>query len=113
MNIKEWQKEVNKTAVCAGWYDGELGKLTPTRLLAMLALVHSEVSEATECIREGKMALTFGDKAKPEGFPSELADIIIRVMDMAEALGLDLEEAIKFKNEFNKTRPYRHGGKAS
>ena len=28
-----------------------------------------------------------------------------------EAEGIDLEQAIIIKNEFNKTRPYKHGGK--
>lgn len=48
---------------------------------------------------------------KPIGFDSELADIVIRVMDLAEHLGIDLERAIQEKHEFNQTRPMRHGGK--
>jgi NTP pyrophosphatase (non-canonical NTP hydrolase) len=48
---------------------------------------------------------------KPEGFPSELADIMIRVMDLAEGMGVDLGKEILEKHEYNKTRPYKHGGK--
>lgn len=49
---------------------------------------------------------------KPVGFPSELADIVIRVCDLAGFLGIDLETAIKDKMAYNATRPHRHGGKA-
>jgi len=48
---------------------------------------------------------------KPEGIPSELADIVIRVCDMCGWYGIDLEAAIKEKMEYNKNRPYKHGGK--
>lgn len=43
--------------------------------------------------------------------PFELADIVIRCFDMADAFGIDLEAAILEKHEFNKTRPYLHGKK--
>lgn len=49
--------------------------------------------------------------AKPEGIPSELADIVIRVMDICGMYGIDLEKAILEKMEYNRTRPMRHGGK--
>lgn len=48
---------------------------------------------------------------KPEGVCAELADIVIRVADLCGLYGIDLEKAIKEKLSFNKTRPYRHGGK--
>jgi NTP pyrophosphatase (non-canonical NTP hydrolase) len=48
---------------------------------------------------------------KPEGIPSELADIVIRVLDIAARKGIDIEKAILEKHEYNKTRPYKHGGK--
>jgi NTP pyrophosphatase (non-canonical NTP hydrolase) len=48
---------------------------------------------------------------KPEGIPSELADIIIRVLDVAYRYGIDLEEVLLEKLAFNETRGYRHGGK--
>lgn len=42
-------------------------------------------------------------------FEVELADAIIRIMDLAESEGIDLEWQIKKKMEYNKTRPRKHG----
>jgi len=104
-------------------HGGEENRLVPTKL----ALIHSEVSEALECYRNGEMLemVDTGDAkphrldadgkcvsaGKPVGLPSELADIVIRVMDLAEALGIDLEGAIERKHAYNVTRPHKHGGK--
>jgi NTP pyrophosphatase (non-canonical NTP hydrolase) len=41
----------------------------------------------------------------------ELSDIILRVLDTAVMFGVDIEKAVYAKNEYNKTRSYRHGGK--
>lgn len=50
---------------------------------------------------------------KPEGIPTELADIIIRVLDICAYHGIDIEAAIADKARYNEHRPYRHGGKRS
>ena len=79
-------------------------------------LIVSEASEALEELRRAHkdIAETFyyaSEPKKPEGFPSELADIVIRVFDLCGHLGIDIEEVIKKKMEYNATRPYKHGGK--
>ena len=48
---------------------------------------------------------------KPEGIAAELADVIIRVLDYCAYAGIDIENVLKVKHEYNKSRPYRHGGK--
>lgn len=120
MSIRTWQQKVHALAVSKGWWDGypydheDDGPrfiLTPDQILAKLALIHSEVSEALEDVRVGKMATTFAANGKPVGFPTELADIVIRCMDLAGAMGIDLEREIEVKSAFNETRPYKHGGK--
>ncbi len=95
------------------------GPQTPWTFLGNL---HCEVSEAWEEIRAGRKPTEIyfepkGDNAhsqrpdKPVGFPIELADIAIRLADTAKHLGIDLEAAIKMKMEYNKNRPFMHGGK--
>ena len=53
----------------------------------------------------------YSEGGKMEGVPSELADIVIRVLDLAEYYGIDMGEAIAQKHAYNLTRPYKHGGK--
>ena len=71
--------------------------------------MHSELSEALEAIRNGNPP----DDKIPEftGVEAELADVIIRIMDMAAAKGYRVGEAVIAKINYNKNRPYKHGGK--
>lgn len=114
----ELQLQAHEISKSKGWYTSEAENIP-----GKLALIHAEVSEALEEYRNDKMELYYGRvvttfpgggkgvDSKPEGFGIELADVVIRVMDLAEYLKLPLEELIVEKMEFNKTRPFRHGGK--
>lgn len=95
MTIKEWQAAVHENAVNHGWWDED--RKTPE----LLCLIHSEVSEALEAYRKGD----------DDNLGEELADVAIRLMDMCEAFNIDLEAEIMKKHDYNKSRPYRHGGK--
>lgn len=46
---------------------------------------------------------------KPEGIPTEMADIIIRVLDYVGWAGIDIVTAGNNKHAYNVTRPYMHG----
>lgn len=52
-----------------------------------------------------------GVLAKPEGYPSELADVIIRALDIAYMLNIDIDKIVNQKLEYNATRGQMHGGK--
>lgn len=41
----------------------------------------------------------------------EMADVIIRLGDMAQEYGIDLQTAVIQKMLYNESRPHRHGGK--
>jgi len=108
MTIKELVTRAFKTAYAKGWHDYGISR----RPLEVHALIHSEISEATEEARLGLEPLRGGDgEMKPEGELVELADAVIRIADYCGAKGWDLEEAIRLKMAYNETRSYRHGGK--
>jgi NTP pyrophosphatase (non-canonical NTP hydrolase) len=44
-------------------------------------------------------------------FEDEIADTVIRLLDLSEGLGIDIEKHIRLKLEYNKTRPHKHGKK--
>jgi hypothetical protein len=97
-------RRVHEIAVQHGWWDGE-----DRNDGEMIALMHRELSEALEALRAGNPP----DDKVPEfsGVEVELADCIIRIMDTAIARGWLVAEALVMKMEYNKLRPYRHGGK--
>lgn len=115
MNKSRFANELNNASIQAGKNSFKHGFYTPvsigeapTRLehvtqgelmLGKLALVHSEVSEAAEAVRENDS----------EKFIEELADIVIRVMDIAGNGGWDLGNVVVRKMEKNATREQRHG----
>jgi NTP pyrophosphatase (non-canonical NTP hydrolase) len=126
MKINELCKLSHKISKEKGWYnkgDRNIGEL--------IALIHSELSEALEEARESADVLELShifyssknnpkarigkadiEHNKPEGFAVEIADAVIRIADLCGYLGIDLEKSIKTKIAYNKTRKNRHGGKA-
>ena len=88
-------REVNKAN---GWGISEPAK---HQKMVQLMLIVTEVAEAAEAYR----------KDDDDNFVEELADVIIRTLDMAAYWGYDIDKAVKDKNEKNKTRGYRHGNK--
>lgn len=113
INLAELTKEIHGLAVSKGWWSEfeNLGEASISTIVASkIALIHSELSEALEAVRDGCYGMVVINN-KPEGVVVELADTIIRILDLCGALDLDIEEALSKKIEYNKTRPYKHGGK--
>lgn len=87
MNLAQVQKEIHENAVAHGWWEVE--RNTPE----MLALIHSEISEAYEAY-ERDAADTFMTRyvdGKPEGVHVELADAVIRILDVLYTDGVVLD----------------------
>jgi NTP pyrophosphatase (non-canonical NTP hydrolase) len=116
MNLNELAKEIYNIATEKGWHE------KPVAFGDAISNIHGEVSEAWEEYRTGheptdiyykepKSAELEGKTRKPEGIPTEFADIIIRVLDNCYMYGIDIDKAVKQKMEYNKSRSYRHGGK--
>ena len=92
-SIKDWQSIITEWAVLKGfsWTTGDVD--------TMLLRIHSEVSEASEAIRDNN----------PEGFAEELADIFIRLVNLCEVCEINLEEEVIKKHNKNLDRPHLHG----
>ena len=130
MNLTNFAKEVHQNAVDHGWWEKEV------TFGEVIALCHSELSEALQECREnmpmeykrcaiggypcrsdvcfpykdGICSCDFGI-SKPEGVAVELADCILRILDYCGKEDIDIERILLEKHEYNKSRPYRHGGK--
>ena len=133
MEIKELQKEIHQNNVAKGFWEDKETKNVPE----LLMLCVSELSEALEAHRKGRMnrlrvfnqdlgyaRVTIEDFTEgnenlrwlknrfeteiKDTFEDEIADTVIRLLDLSEGLGIDLETHIRLKLQYNKTRPYKH-----
>lgn len=127
MNLNEYTKKIHDNSVAHGWWDEERS------FGDIVALCHSELSEALEEYRAGRPmewhecgldgypcesrnceCPSCGESMKiekPEGIAVEMADCLIRILDWFGKEGLDVDRIVQEKMAYNETRPYRHGGK--
>ena len=108
--LNELAKEIHENAIKHGWWD-------KPKFHALLTHLHSEVTEIykeyedNHPINETYYSEDEQGNFKPEGVPSEIADVIILTLSICQHYDIDIEQVINEKMAYNKTRPYKHGGK--
>lgn len=127
-NLRALVATCHGIAKAKGFYD--TGRPYGARIDQLLLLSIGELVEAQEELRSGhgpntvyfadvpgtfevsstQILVDLAEKGhKPEGFPIELADALIRILDLAGSLGIDLQTSVQAKLTYNLTRPTKHG----
>lgn len=130
--LNELAKQVHENAKSKGFFDSE------KNIGEMLCLIHSEVSEALESDRkkwyyenideskkwfikglaDANYSASFNSEedfknefehSVKNTFEDEMADVIIRVLDLCAFKGIDIESHIKAKMRYNASRKFMHG----
>jgi len=122
MEIKNLMQQIHENNKAKGfWEGGKEGKNVGESLM----LCVSELSEALEAHRKGRIQPNYIDLSLEstddkefakafelnikDTFPAELADTVIRIFDICEGFGIDLEYHLAKGLRYNKTRPFKHG----
>ena len=112
MNLWKASKRAHECAKAHGFWSGvdtessfPWGSTDVHVINTSLLLIASEVYEAMEEHRASDRLDRF------DAFGDELADVLIRVADLAGYLNIDLETRVKAKMAANEMRPPMHGGK--
>lgn len=128
--LNDLAQQINDNARAKGFWESD------RNLGEMLMLAVSELAEALEEHRAGnpaeyvpfhqqgcpassdglpdfrteheRNALCSGT-CKPEGVAVELADCIIRCLDIMHSLGVDIDGVVARKMAYNASRPHKHG----
>ena len=95
MTLNEAAKRAHETARAKGFWDGDAGDVCKK-----LLLIHAEVSEAAECHRANIL-----------GAATELADVLIRTLDLLYHMQVDVDKVVMDKMTYNDTREKLHGKK--
>jgi len=93
MIISDWQYIIRE------WSQSKGFDWKPKDIDTMLLRIHGEVTEASEAMRDNDF----------NGFAEEMADIFIRLVDMAQVMGVNLEVEVNKKHKKNMKRPRLHG----
>lgn len=109
MNLTELRDAIHNWAKGKGWYDTPASELD--FIAKSVANIHGETSELWEAARKGQLHEPCDKDCGLTCLEEEMADIIIRVLDSAGHMNVDIERAVNLKRAYNDNRPHRHGGK--
>jgi NTP pyrophosphatase (non-canonical NTP hydrolase) len=111
VTLDSMAKDVHETAVEKGFWkiiEGEDQEFIDIFITKQLMMIVSEAVEVMEAVRKSR---------GPEDIADEMADIVIRTLDLYQGLkdleyvNTDLQVAFNNKTSFNLTRPERNGVK--
>jgi hypothetical protein len=100
-SLNEYTTRIRANAIAKGFWEKE------RNFGEMIALIHSEASEALEAHRTGGQPYETID-GKPEGWVIELIDTIIRCLDTIGP-NTNIDELMELKLKYNESRVYKHG----
>jgi NTP pyrophosphatase (non-canonical NTP hydrolase) len=114
MMLNELAKKINENAITHGFYDDEKVNI-PEKLM----LIVSELGEAMEAYRKEHYCTKINwpdditdndfELLIKDRFEDELADTLIRILDLCAYMKIDIDKHVELKHNYNVNRPYKHG----
>lgn len=105
MTLNDWRDEVWRLMEAKGFHAGRGN--TRDDVLVRLCLVHTEVSEAAQEVKRHWTG--DGEPGVRAVLAEEVADTLIRLLDLCGCLGIDVDGAVSVKHAKNAARPQNYG----
>jgi NTP pyrophosphatase (non-canonical NTP hydrolase) len=106
-DIDELANAVHDNAVRHGFHPDT--ELVQTFVANQCNNLHGEVTELWDAWRAGKQDEQCDKDIGLTCTEEELADLVIRALDLSRRLSVDIVYVVNVKHEYNKTRPLKHG----